>query len=197
MIQENASLKFELQGLMDRNLALQNAFSHTSKEVPVVNFVENVNLNFPTPFHHSAFFIPQIVQEYGRYYDGNIFIKKQDCVQLDATEHTREYINHLLVVLFGRDVLKRSCVTGQMSNRFRDKDRKPPLDPVKLQLIYSKLESENQLNWWSNVLNELFFLSAEMVAARTKNDREYSNSVINRIIAKKIYNLLAADKRAK
>ncbi|XP_037035565.1 longitudinals lacking protein, isoforms H/M/V isoform X10 [Bradysia coprophila] len=152
MIQENASLKFELHGLMERNLALQKAFSNTGKDVPIVNYVEN---------------------EYGRYYDGNIFIKKQDCVQLDATEHPREYINHLLVILFGRDVLKRSCVTGQMSNRFRDKDRKPPLDPIKLQLIY------------------------KLVAAKTNNDKEYSNSVINRIIAKKIYNLLAADKRVK
>lgn len=58
---------------------------------------------------------------------------------LDATENPRDYLNNLLVILFGREVLKKSCVTGQMSNRFKDKDRKPPLDPVKLQLIYSRV----------------------------------------------------------
>lgn len=145
MTQENASLKFKLQGLMNKNLALQKTFTHTGKEAPVVNYVENVNLIFILSifvrYFHSAFSII-VHQEYGRYYDGNIFIKKEDCIQLDATEHPREYINHLLVILFGRDVLKRSCVTGQMSNRFRDKDRKPPLDPIKLQLIYSKQESK-------------------------------------------------------
>lgn len=58
---------------------------------------------------------------------------------LDATENPREYLNHLLMSLFGREVLKKSSVTGEKSNRFRDKDEKPPLDPVKLQLIYSKI----------------------------------------------------------
>lgn len=58
---------------------------------------------------------------------------------LDATENPRDYLNHLLIILFGREVLKKSSVTGQMSNRFRDKFGKPPLDPVKLQLIYSKM----------------------------------------------------------
>ncbi len=88
-----------------------------------------------------------MIQDYGRYYDGNIFIKTADCHLLDATEHPREFVNHLLIVLFGKEVLKKSCVTGQMSNRFRDKDRKPPLDPVKLQLIYSNgsLRGDDQI----------------------------------------------------
>lgn len=44
-IQENASLKFELQDLMERNVALQKAFLKVGKEVPQVspvNYVENV-----------------------------------------------------------------------------------------------------------------------------------------------------------
>lgn len=48
--------------------------------------------------------------------------------------------------------------------------------------------------FWLNG-NSVVFL--ELVAAKTNNDKEYSNSVVNRIIAKKIYNLLAADKRLK
>lgn len=42
-MQENVSLKFELQDLNERNLALQKAFSNVvGKEVPQVNYVENV-----------------------------------------------------------------------------------------------------------------------------------------------------------
>lgn len=43
------------------------------------------------------------------------------------------------MIVFGKEVLKESSVTGEKSNRYRDKDGKPPLDPVKLQLIYSKI----------------------------------------------------------
>lgn len=61
MTQENASLKFKLQGLMNKNLALQKAFTHTGKEAPVVNYVENVNLIFILSifvrYFHSAFSI--------------------------------------------------------------------------------------------------------------------------------------------
>lgn len=93
------------------------------------------------PHFDQCFFLVSFVnlQNNGRYYEGNIFIKTKDCRLLDATENPRDYLNNLLVILFGRETLKKSCVTGQMSNRFRDKDRKPPLDPVKLQLIYSRV----------------------------------------------------------
>lgn len=56
---------------------------------------------------------------------------------LDGYENPRDYLNHLLILVFGKEVLKKSSVTGQTSNKFKDKDGKPPLDPVKLQIIYS------------------------------------------------------------
>ncbi len=42
IVQENTSLKFEVQDLMERNLALQKAFANTGLEVAKVNYVENV-----------------------------------------------------------------------------------------------------------------------------------------------------------
>lgn len=42
VVQDNASLKFELRDLMERNVALQKAFTNCGKEVTRVNYVENV-----------------------------------------------------------------------------------------------------------------------------------------------------------
>lgn len=113
---------------------------------------------------------------------------------MDATENPRDYLNNLLVILFGRETLKKSCVTGQGSNRFKDKDRKPPLDPVKLQLIYS-----NEIPFFNpiNSSPQFRYFLLELVAEKSNNDGEYTTSVVNKIIAKKIYNLSAADKKPK
>lgn len=42
LIQENASLKFEVQDLLERNVALQKAITNVGKDVTQVNYVENV-----------------------------------------------------------------------------------------------------------------------------------------------------------
>lgn len=44
LMQENVSLKYKVNDLMERNLALQKTIASSGKEVAAVHYVENVTL---------------------------------------------------------------------------------------------------------------------------------------------------------
>lgn len=124
-------------------------------------------------------------QDGGRLYNCGVFLNKVQCEVLDAIVDDREYCNALVTAVFGSETLKKSSVKGSISNRTKApaKDR---LDPKDLKFVYGNTFCQTNYLFHTDVLNIL-----DIMAIRTRNSVDFTSTNINKIINKKISNLLA------
>ena len=68
--------------------------------------------------------------------------------KLPALNHSSpsSYIGDLMVLVFGKDTLRESSLTGTQSCAHKNVEAKPPLDPNKLEIIIGKLFSSDLLH---------------------------------------------------
>ena len=104
-------------------------------------------------------------------YVGNVFISTSQWNLLNSIKDPTAFLNDLVIVIFGKEVLKTSRVTGNISNRNKGEAKKP-LDKTKLSLVY------------------------DLMAEKTNSSTDFSPKNINKKIAKKINNLNAVKKNA-
>lgn len=132
----NQNLQVQLESSNKRNLALQNYLVSVDERVPETLYIDKVIV------HKKKEMIVKINKvlvasrkEGGRLYRGGIFLTKKQCAVLDKTNSDSEFINNLLVCLFGREILKSHSLTGRRSNRTKGLP-KPALDKERINLLY-------------------------------------------------------------
>lgn len=148
-LKENEILKAQLNNSNKRNLDLQRVLGKRRKgsqpdqpEKIKVEYIQEVIL-IENGMERSSYisFFKLFSKPKARIYADNVLITNDQLSLLEAKEKPTAYLGALLYIIFDRETLLKSSITGKRCNRFKGRAAPQPLDPVKFNLACGNMNS--------------------------------------------------------